>query len=76
MEIEISLGCYSEKLSKQLAGRIHPDNLAHFDMDADGITRLYVRGLLTERERDSARKRLIKSIQGALRQYGGSTNVL
>jgi hypothetical protein len=34
-----------------------------YDADSDCITRLFIRGLLTEKETGNARKRLIKEIE-------------
>jgi hypothetical protein len=66
-EICVTLGCYTDSLSVQLADtRISAEDLCHYDRDAEAITRLYLRGLLTERERDAARRRLVRQIQKSL----------
>ena len=59
---EIHMGALSPKLSDQIPGL--PD---HFDRDADAITRLKVRGLMTDSEGDKARKRLVKAIEKHLK---------
>jgi predicted Ser/Thr protein kinase len=53
--MDIKLGALSPKLSEQI------ESLPEiFDKDADAITRLYIRGLLTDLETKKARKRLVK----------------
>lgn len=59
---EIRMGALAPKLSEQIPGL--PE---HFDRDADAITRLKIRGLLTDAEGDKARKRLIKAIEKDLK---------
>ena len=56
--MQISFGALSPKLSEQIPGL--PEQ---YDRDAEAITRLLVRGILTESETHKARKRLIKSFE-------------
>lgn len=46
------------QLSEQIEGLDE-----QFDIDADCITRLFIRGLLIDSEVDKARKRLVKQIE-------------
>lgn len=63
MSVEIRMGGMSPKISQQLRGKGLPmQMLRHFDKDADAITRLYVRGFLTNRECSASRERLAKKI--------------
>ena len=59
----LSFGAMAPKPSQQVPG-IDP----HFDKDADAITRLLVRGIITPSEAHKARKRLIKSIARELQK--------
>jgi hypothetical protein len=64
--MDIRLGALAPSLVEQLDGLgIPADKLEAINNDAHAITRLKVRGLLTERESESARKRLIKQITKA-----------
>lgn len=63
--ITIAFGAVHEAenpISKQLQGMLSADVLHVYDLDAAAVTRLYVRGMLTEREAKCARKRLISRI--------------
>lgn len=60
--MQIELGALAPSLIEQLAGAVDADKLAHFDQDADAITRLYVRGYIPESVAGKARKRLVKEI--------------
>ena len=55
--IPIEFGALAQSISTQLGIKAVP-----LDNDADAITRLHVRGLLTDSETDKARKRLMKKI--------------
>lgn len=66
--ISIAFGALCKPIKSQL-----PDGYAipaatckHLQKDADAITRLSVRGLLTDSERLRARKRLMNQIQEAI----------
>lgn len=59
-------GPTAPKLHKQL-GAPEPEPFSpayHWQLDADAIARLSVRGLLSEAEADRARKRLIRRMAG------------
>lgn len=57
---EIRMGAMSPSLVTQ---GVH-DPAGHLQADAEAITRLLVRGLLTKREADTARRRLIRTFPG------------
>lgn len=59
--MDIILGALAPKLSKQIKGL---DPL--FERDADDLSRLYVRGLLTENETRKGRVRLMRKIKKAM----------
>lgn len=63
MKIPIELGALCLSLQKQLKGVLPKNDIAVLEADKKCISRLYIRGLLTEREWDGANKKLIKSIQ-------------
>lgn len=58
-DMTISFGAFSKPLSEQI-GKI--ENIELFQEDADNITRLLIRGILSKGEAEKARNRLIKSI--------------
>ena len=61
----IYFGAIAPKLSEQIKGL---DPL--FERDADDISRLYVRGLLSESTARKARERLIRKIQKSMAKKG------
>lgn len=61
--IPIEFGALAKSISKQLGIKAVP-----FDNDADAISRLHVRGLLTDGETDKARNRLMKKIAECMRK--------
>lgn len=67
--MQISFGVLAPKLKEQLKGYVSEDKLAHFDADSDAITRLYVRGYLPPSAVDKARKKLIKNLTEATKDY-------
>ncbi len=67
--MQIELGALAKPLTEQLAGSgIDHKKLQVFDLDANAISRLYVRGLITESQATAARKKLLRTIQGAVTQ--------
>jgi hypothetical protein len=67
--MDIRLGAMAPNLAEQLDGLgIPADKLEAINNDAHAITRLKVRGKLTEREADAARKRLVKDITKAVEE--------
>ena len=67
--MQIELGALAPSLIEQLAGHVDAETLARLDADADAITRLYVRGYLAPSATDKARKRLVKEISMAAKEY-------
>jgi hypothetical protein len=66
MIIELRLGAFCAPLSEQLPpGLVADEPLTHLQRDADAITRLKVRGLLTDAEVAAAQRRLIEKIKTA-----------
>ena len=68
MNIQISFGALSEPISDQLQSQglcldLSPLNRACFQRDADAVTRLHIRSILTEAEARKARKRIIAIIK-------------
>lgn len=61
--MNVTFGALSPPLSRQLAGVQSREVIRHWQRDADAITRLAVRGLLTEREVGNARLRLCRQIR-------------
>jgi hypothetical protein len=67
--MDIRFGAMAPHLGTQLDGfGVDTERLGAINNDAHAITRLKVRGLLTEKEADSARKRLIKQITKAVEE--------
>lgn len=61
--ISLVFGAISPSIQKQLAKqRIKISLSPHWQKDADAISRLYVRGLLTDSQVHSARGKLLKQI--------------
>jgi hypothetical protein len=69
MEIEIHFGALTPPLSEQLSNfKIDEKNLAHYQRDADAITRLSVRGLITDSMKGQTYKKLLKNIINELEE--------
>lgn len=64
--MKIALGALSPSLTEQLDGMIDEKEIAVLDLDADAITRLYIRGYISSSQATTARKRLIKKIDKEL----------
>lgn len=62
--IQLRFGALSPPLHQQIG--CAAELLEHQQYDADAIARLRVRSILTERETDAARRRLVKSISAAV----------
>jgi len=59
----IEFGVFAPKLREQLKNtNISKEQLKHFDLDADAINRLLIRGVLTVSQTEQARKKLLKRI--------------
>ena len=58
--LRLEIGPLCDAPSKQLAGKLSADDLKHLDKDADALSRLYVRGLLTGTEWSKVGRRLIE----------------
>ena len=65
----LSFGALAPKISEQLAGKIDAKKAEGFDADAFELTRLKIRGLLTDGEVHKARRRLVKAIEKAIREH-------
>ena len=69
MSLALTFGAFAAPLKKQLRGhRVPSKDVAHFQADADAITRLGIRGLLSDAEKRRARQRLIDRIAKAVPQ--------
>ncbi|HEV2607947.1 MAG TPA: hypothetical protein VGT79_08190 [Xanthomonadaceae bacterium] len=67
-QLTMSLGALATDPSEQAAAQgFKLDNAKFLDLDAHAISRLSVRGMLTEKETEKARKRLMKMIGNAAR---------
>jgi len=64
----LAYGVFAPKISLQCKeqGFCVPHNCRALQADADAITRLFIRGLLSETETHNVRKRLLKVIQKKL----------
>jgi len=59
--MKIELGALSDPISEQLKDLgISKEDLRHYDLDADAITRANVRGYISDSNAHIARKRLLK----------------
>lgn len=70
-QLEIYFGALAPKVSEQIKAQgfsAEPDILEHWDKDAYAITRLHVRGCLSDAEVHKARRRLMRSITKKLRK--------
>lgn len=64
--MQIAFGALAPTLVDQLAGsKVPVEKLEAFDRDADAVTRLVVRGLLTQSQANAARKKILKEIVAA-----------
>lgn len=70
MKVEISFGAlvpvFREQLIRQ--GITFSGSLADLQADADAVSRLYVRGVLTQNESIAANGRIKKSLEARLRK--------
>lgn len=65
--MEIGLGALAPSLSEQGFGKlIEADSLKHFQKDNAAVSRLYVRGLISRSQADSAYSRLVKNISSSI----------
>ena len=64
MKLSMSFGALAPPLAEQLpdGAKIKRTDLIHFQKDADAITRLFVRGYLSDAGTSGARKRLMQKI--------------
>ena len=62
----LTLGLMEPAISEQMEGMLPEPELKNFDADALAISRLCVRGCLTNTEATKARKRLTKKVQDAV----------
>lgn len=67
--MKITFGALAPDLSEQLAGCGLPsDALRHFDLDAEAIVRLSIRGYLSDSATLKARQRLMREIERMAKQ--------
>jgi hypothetical protein len=66
MKISVAIGAMEEPLTKQLKGAADEKTLSLLDRHSKNISWLYLHGILSSRETDSARKRLIRKVQQAV----------
>lgn len=73
MKVTIDFGAMAPTLSKQLAKiglSLSRDTLKIIQRDADAITRLYMRGLLSDSQTLTARRKLMKMLMATLNKEG------
>lgn len=70
MNLSIQFGALAPDIKRQLPpGVVMADgDLEHFQRDADSITRLSVRGLITDAAKNAARQKLMERIVKAVRE--------
>ena len=72
MSIKITLGALAPSITEQLKELNLPDDkiaqVLPFNLDADAITRLHIRGIITDTEYNNASKRLMKKIVQVLNE--------
>lgn len=76
--LELRFGALAPPLREQLVEQGHEISeysSADLQADADAITRLYLRGLLRKGEVDTARRRLVRSVQEVLAVLAGNAEV-
>ena len=65
--VSLRFGAVSPKLARQLAAHhLDRESIRHWQMDADAITRLVIRRLLTDAQAKQARQKLIDAIARAI----------
>lgn len=65
--MKISLGALEPPLTEQLAGVLPDKTLEIYERDAAAISRIHVRGIITNAQCDQAREKLIKHIQTSVK---------
>jgi len=60
MKIGVAFSALAPPLDKQIMR--HIPGLDHFQLDADAVTRLSIRGILSDSETKNARKRIVKAM--------------
>lgn len=69
-ELKISMGAMSPKISKQMGETAIPKKkLQELDRLCDAATLLYIQQIITSKEVDNARRRIIKKLQKLIDQY-------
>jgi len=70
MSVSLEFGALAPPLREQLkdAGLVirYKRNLAHYQRDADAITRIVIRGLISDSQARTARKRLMRRIAAGI----------
>ena len=72
--LTVSMGCLSLPIERQLYMQSLKLNLSPFErdalqQDADEVSRLYARGVLSESEKKNAQRRIIKTIKKHLKPH-------
>lgn len=65
MKLELTFGAMAPDIAQQLAYQgltAKPRAIDHWQKDADAITRLAVRGILSDAAKSAARRKLLKTI--------------
>jgi hypothetical protein len=78
MKIDIEFGAPSPRIEEQLRAQglrldMDPMQRQHLQRDADEVSRLRARGVLSESEADRARARIMKVIKKQARKAGGGS---
>lgn len=71
--MNIVLGAMAPSLKEQLAGRLDEKTLDLLDADANAITRLLLRGHISDNSAKLARQRLMRSINAFLSAAGNTS---
>jgi hypothetical protein len=78
MKIDIEFGALSPRIEEQLRVQgmrldMDPMQRQHLQRDVDEVSRLCVRGVISESEADRARARIMKAIKKQAREAGGGS---
>jgi len=66
--VDIELGAIAKPLSEQISEAVMDRrDVAMFQKDSDAISRLYIRGLIPESQARSAKMKLMKKMQKAIK---------
>lgn len=71
MNKDLQFGALAPTLEEQLQDHLKPEKAKRLNEQAWCITHLSIQGLLTDKEAEKARQRLIKKIKRNLKNEGG-----